>query len=177
MENIIIRRALTSEVKELQQISTLTFTETFAAINSAENMQQYLDTQLNTGKLAEELNNPDSSFWFAELEGNIIGYLKVNTGSAQTEQKLSNSLEIERIYILKAYHGKGVAQQLYQTAIDAARQMAASYVWLGVWEDNHRAIAFYNKLGFVPFDKHLFHLGDDAQTDILMKLELAYHQV
>ncbi|GJH39565.1 hypothetical protein RCZ04_01150 [Capnocytophaga sp. HP1101] len=81
-------------------------------------------------------------------------------------------MEIERIYVLKSFHGSGVGQELYQKAITVAREQAVQYVWLGVWEQNPRAIRFYEKNGFVPFDKHVFVLGNDPQTDILMKKTL-----
>ncbi|MBP7822091.1 MAG: GNAT family N-acetyltransferase, partial [Saprospiraceae bacterium] len=102
----------------------------------------------------------------------VIGYLKLNFGSSQTELQDEKALEIERIYVSKEYHGKSVGQLLYDMAIQIAKQKNADYVWLGVWEENPRAINFYKKNGFVAFDKHIFKLGDDEQTDIMMKLKL-----
>ena len=80
--------------------------------------------------------------------------------------------KIERIYVLKEFHGKKVGQILYDTAFEMAKQRCADYLWLGVWEENPRAINFYKKNGFVEFDKHIFKLGNDEQTDIMMKLQL-----
>ncbi len=85
-----------------------------------------------------------------------------------------NAVEIERIYVLHDFHGKGVAQRLYDKAIQVARLKHADFVWLGVWEENPRAIRFYQKNGFVVFDKHTFLLGTDEQTDLMMKLVLSY---
>jgi ribosomal protein S18 acetylase RimI-like enzyme len=102
----------------------------------------------------------------------VIGYLKLNLADAQTELKRENSIEIERIYILKDYHGKKVAQLLFETALTIANERNASFIWLGVWEHNPRAIHFYKKYSFVEFDKHIFRLGNDDQTDIMMKLIL-----
>jgi len=102
----------------------------------------------------------------------VIGYLKLNFGESQTELKGDKALEIERIYVLKEFHGKKVGQLLYDKAIQVATETKADYVWLGVWEENPRAIAFYKKNGFVEFDKHIFRLGDEEQTDIMMKLQL-----
>ena len=96
----------------------------------------------------------------------------MNFGQSQTELQDDKALEIERIYVLKEFHGKNVGQILYNKAIEIAKQNKADYVWLGVWEENPRAIAFYKKNGFVEFDKHIFKLGDDEQTDIMMKLKL-----
>ena len=114
----------------------------------------------------------NSVFYFAELDNQVIGYLKLNFGGAQTELKDNKALEIERIYVTKAFHGKKVGQLLYNKAIEVAKEKSADYIWLGVWEENQKALQFYKKNGFVEFDKHVFVLGDDAQTDLMMKLEL-----
>ncbi len=168
MDDIIIRKILLDEISELQAISRQTFFETFADYNTADNMQKYLDENLSIDKLINEWSNPNSEFYFASIDGKIIAYLKINTGDAQTELKGKSSLEIERIYVLKDYHGKKVGQILYDKAIEIARQRHVDYVWLGVWEKNLRAIQFYRKNGFVAFDKHIFKLGDELQTDLMM---------
>lgn len=172
MDAIRIRDAGLADIDKLQSIGRQTFFETFSAGNSAENMEQYLRDGFSIEKLLEELTNPMTKFYFAEEDNQVIGYLKVNMGTAQTELQDNNALEIERIYVLKAYHGKQVGQLLYEKAIEIARSMQVHYVWLGVWEENPRAIRFYEKNGFVAFDKHVFTLGEDEQTDIMMKLEL-----
>lgn len=135
-------------------------------------MNKYLEEGFSVEKLTAELNNKDSEFYFASLGSNVIGYLKLNFGQSQTELKDDKALEIERIYVLKEFHGKNAGQLLYDKAIQIARQKNADYVWLGVWEENPRAIGFYRKNGFVEFDKHIFKLGNDEQTDIMMKLQL-----
>jgi diamine N-acetyltransferase len=123
-------------------------------------------------RLTAELNDPNAEFYFVSVGNHVVGYLKVNFGQSQTELKDERGLEIERIYVLKDHQGKSVGQLLYDQAISTARTKACEYVWLGVWEENHRAINFYRKNGFVEFDKHIFKLGDDIQTDIMMKKEL-----
>lgn len=135
-------------------------------------MEQYLTTSFATSKVQQELSNPDSLFFFAEEENKVIGYLKLNFVSAQTERQNPNAMEIERIYVLKEFHGSGVGQALYQKAIEVAKERRVLYVWLGVWEKNKRALRFYIKNGFVAIDTHTFVLGSDAQTDILMKLSM-----
>ena len=102
-----------------------------------------------------------------------MGYLKLNTARAQTEPQAANALEIERIYVLGSYHGGGVGQALYHHAMSVAEDRKASYVWLGVWEHNHRALRFYEKNGFIAFGTHIFQLGNDQQTDILMQKSVA----
>lgn len=172
MENIDIVSVTQNDIDQLQKIGRQTFFETFSAGNTEDNMTKYLNEGFSIEKLTDELSNKNTSFYFAKYNNKIIGYLKLNFGPSQTELKDDNALEIERIYVLKAFHGKNVGQQLYEKAIQIARQANAGYVWLGVWEENPRAIHFYRKNGFVEFDKHIFKLGNDEQTDIMMKLPL-----
>lgn len=174
MSEIKIIKALTNDVMQLQKIGRETFIETFSEENTEENMKKYLEEGFSAEKMQTELKNIHSEFYFAEQDKQIIGYLKINFGSSQTELKDTNALEIERIYVLKEFHGKKIGQLLYQKALDIARQKKMKYVWLGVWEKNLRAISFYKKNGFIEFDKHVFVLGNDKQTDIMMKLELNY---
>ena len=170
--NIKIEQINNSHIEALQQIGRQTFSETFAENNSAENMAKYLEEAYSFEKLNEEINNPNSFFYFAMLDEKVIGYLKLNMGGSQTELKDNDAIEIERIYVLKDFHGKKVGQLLFDKAIAIAKAQQVAYVWLGVWEENKRAIEFYSKNGFIKFDKHVFVLGDEAQTDIMMKLKL-----
>ncbi|MGL5113678.1 MAG: GNAT family N-acetyltransferase [Flavobacterium sp.] len=171
MGNFLINKVKLDQITQLQKIGKQTFRETFSDYNSDENICQYLEVGFALEKLTEELRNKDAEFYFATHEHEIIGYLKVNFGDAQTELKENNALEIERIYVVNTFHGKGVGQLLYDKAITIAKEKGVEYIWLGVWEENARAIRFYTKNGFVPFDKHIFKLGDDEQTDIMMKLK------
>jgi len=167
-----IKKIELSEISKLQKIGRETFYETFAGDNSEENMKDYLDEKFAIGKLTTELSNPDSEFYFAHIDDQILGYLKVNFGEAQTELKDKEGLEIERIYVLQEFHGLKVGQLLYNKALQIAKDDDLKYIWLGVWEENLRAQNFYKKNGFVAFDKHIFVLGDQKQTDLLMKLTL-----
>lgn len=172
MGHIEIRKVTLDDIAQLQKIGRQTFQETFSASNSEENMKNYLEEGFSREKLTAELKDKNSEFYFATLDDEVIGYLKLNFGASQTELKDNKALEIERIYVSKAFHGKKVGQLLYDQAIQVAKQKDSDYVWLGVWEENPRAIHFYLKNGFVAFDKHIFKLGDDEQTDIMMKLQL-----
>ncbi|MFL1010949.1 GNAT family N-acetyltransferase [Flavisericum labens] len=172
MQGVKIRKITVKDINELQKIGKLTFAETFASGNSEEDMQKYLEEGFSCEKLKTELTDKNAEFYFAELVDKVIGYLKVNFGQSQTEIMNENALEIERIYVLKEFHGKKVGQVLYDKAIELAEEKSVEYVWLGVWEHNPRAIRFYEKNGFVEFDKHIFKLGNDEQTDIMMKLKL-----
>jgi ribosomal protein S18 acetylase RimI-like enzyme len=173
MNNLEIRKVSLNEIYPLQKIGKQTFRETFSAGNTAENMKKYLDEGFSIEKLTAELNDQNSEFYFAVHDDNIIGYLKLNLGKSQTELQERNSIEIERIYVLKDFHGKNIGQVLCDIAIQIARQKGADFVWLGVWEENPRAIRFYEKNGFIEFDKHVFKLGNEEQTDIMMKLILS----
>lgn len=172
MDLIQIKKAGPADLEELHRISVETFREAFAASNTASDMAQYLRKNLSPDNLKAEMDKPDSAFYFATRHSRVIGYLKVNRGPAQTEMQQHQALEIERIYIRKAWQGQKAGEVLLGKALQLARQLQASYIWLGVWEKNTRAIAFYQKHGFVAFDKHLFRLGQDEQTDILMKLAI-----
>ncbi len=172
MNNVEIRKVTINDLDRLQKIGRQTFYETFDSGNTEDNMNKYLDESFSVTKLTTELSDTNSEFYFAILDNKVIGYLKINFGQSQTELQDDKAVEIERIYVLKDYHGKNVGKLLYDKAINIARQKNAEYVWLGVWEENLRAINFYKKNGFVEFDKHIFKLGNDEQTDIMMKLKL-----
>ena len=169
MNQIIIRKADINDLSALRNIGIQTFIEAFSKQNTDENMRNYLEEKFSTEQLSKELANPDSLFFFAEEKQQVIGYLKLNTGDSQTETQPEPALEIERIYVLQAFHGKQVGQLLYNRAIEVAKDLGVPYIWLGVWEENLRAIQFYRKNGFAEFGKHIFKLGDDEQTDIMMK--------
>ncbi|WP_118951792.1 GNAT family N-acetyltransferase [Taibaiella helva] len=170
---IVLREVHPDELEALCEISVSTFTETFAASNTRENMQRYLDQHMTMDRLQRELSTPGSVFFFALVNELVAGYLKVNTGAAQTEPLGEDSLEVERIYVDKSYKGLGIGRLLMDKAFALAKTQGCSVVWLGVWEHNEAAIAFYRKLGLEPFDTHLFYLGDDRQTDILMRVVLS----
>ena len=172
MTNIDIQKVTLENIDQLQKISRQTFFETFSSGNTEENMKKYLEEELSISKLTNELNDNSAEFYFATHDDKIIGYLKLNFGKSQTELQDNGALEIERIYVLNEYHGKNVGKLLYNKAKQIARQHGADYIWLGVWEENPKAIYFYKKNGFVAFDKHIFKLGNDEQIDIMMKLKL-----
>lgn len=172
MEIIEITKVSVKDIESLQKIGKQTFFETFSDTNTAEDMQKYLEKSFQIKKLRSEVENPQSEFYFAQINGEVIGYLKLNFEQTQTELKNENAVEIERIYVLNAYHGKKVGQKLYNKALAIAKEKNAEFLWLGVWEKNTKAIRFYQKNGFVAFNTHIFVLGSDAQTDIMMKLAL-----
>lgn len=167
-----IARADLKDLEALKEIGKTTFVESFAEVNTKEDMDLYLRESFSDALLTKELQNQDIHFYLAYLGEKVVGYLKLNFGAEQKEMEENNSLEIERIYILKEFQNKSVGQLLFEKALEIAGLRKISCLWLGVWENNSSAIRFYQRNGFVEFDKHVFKLGNDLQTDILMKLEI-----
>lgn len=165
-----IRRVSLEEIEALSEISISTFKETFEADNDPIDMALYLNKQLNQDTLKVEYEDPYSEFYFlTDSKGDKLGYLKVNKEKSPAEIRDKTAFEIERIYILKQYHGQNLGNILMDKAIEIATQNQANYIWLGVWEKNYRAVAFYKKYGFEVFGDHIFQFGNDAQTDLLMR--------
>lgn len=172
MDKLKIRKATSADTELLLAIGRQTFFEKFTENNSEENMLQYASEAYTFEKIASEVNNVNSQFYLATLNKQTVAYLKINFGEAQTEMQDPQALELERIYVLKEFQGKKIGQLLFEKTLEIARQAKVNYVWLGVWEENKSAIKFYKKNGLKAFSKHLFMLGNDPQTDIMMKMEL-----
>ena len=153
-----IRKLNITDLENLQKISIATFRETFEEVNTEEDMQKYLDENLSEEKLKFELEKPNSEFYFAENDNQILGYLKLNFGNAQTENQGNEALEIERIYVLKEFFPLKIGQVLFDKSLKIAKEKKLKFIWLGVWEENKRAIRFYEKNGFEVFGKHDFCL-------------------
>ena len=168
-----IKKCSLDDILDLQKIYRQTFFETFSEQNSEENMRIFLDKAYSEEKLKSEIENKESETFLAVENQKILGVLKINTGNAETESGLENSLEIQRIYILKESKGLGIGTVLMNLAEKKARELGVSFIWLGVWEKNFPAQKFYTDKGFRRFSEHAFVLGDDIQTDFLMKKELS----
>jgi ribosomal protein S18 acetylase RimI-like enzyme len=166
---VTIQKAGIADAEILLSYSKKTFYEFFAHLNDPANMEAYSSIAFTQQKITSELSNPDSEFYFAVFEDNIIGYIKLNFNDEQTEFKDKNALEVERIYVSGEHHGKKIGKHLLNFAINTAINKNLDYIWLGVWEYNHNAIGFYEHNGFEVFSSHDFLLGDDKQTDLLMK--------
>src|SRR6218665_2223300 len=130
---ITLVKASPADAETLLNLSRKTFFDAFSHQNDVVNMEIYAAKAFTLTKIKEELNNPDSAFYFAYLTDHIVGYLKMNTGDAQTEFKEDTALEIERIYVLQDHHGKNIGSQLIDFAIETATEKQFKYVWLGVW--------------------------------------------
>lgn len=157
-----------ADLVELQEISYETFNETFKNQNSPENMNAYLERAFNIKQLEKELSNSSSQFFFIYFNNDVAGYLKVNTNDAQSEEMGEESLEVERIYIRNKFQKQGLGKYLINKAIEIAIEQEKNKIWLGVWEKNENAIAFYRKIGFVQTETHSFYMGDEEQIDFIM---------
>lgn len=166
--NIAIKKCTLEDVSELQAISYETFNETFKDQNSPDHMNAYLERAFNRKQLEKELTNPSSQFYFVSVDHEVAGYLKVNTKDAQSEAMGDESLEIERIYIRSKFQKHGLGKILLNKALDVAAACGSKKIWLGVWEKNGNALAFYKKMGFVQTGAHSFYMGDEEQIDFIM---------
>ncbi len=170
---IKIVRVQLEDQEKLLDIGYKTFYDAFGPpVNTEENIQSYLKDKFTLDQITNELLNPYSEFFFAQLDKQIVGYVKVNSKDAQTESLGKNSIEIERIYVVQEYQGKNIGQILFDKSLQIAKKKNADFIWLGVWDQNPGAIRFYQRNGFKIFDKHQFVLGTEVQTDVMMKLEL-----
>jgi len=165
---INVKSITLEDLQTLREISMDTFNETFKDQNSPENMSAYLEKAFNLEQLERELSNPSSIFFFVYFNDEVGGYLKVNTKDAQTEEMGNDALEIERIYVKNKFQKLGLGKYLFNRAMEIAMDSGKKKIWLGVWEKNENAIAFYKKLGFVQTGKHSFYMGDEEQTDFIM---------
>jgi diamine N-acetyltransferase len=172
VDSLRILPAGREQLPAVVKISTGTFYETFAADNSKADMDAYLSENFSAGSLGKEMDDGRGQFYLARVGDEVAGYLKLKRSDAPPELAGKAVLEIERVYVLKAYQSQKVGAALMQFAIGEARRSGAEALWLGVWEHNHKALAFYKKWGFEIFGSHGFQLGSDLQTDLLMSLAL-----
>ncbi|MGE7978384.1 GNAT family N-acetyltransferase [Psychrobacillus sp. NPDC093200] len=165
---INLKKCTIEDLPVLQKISYETFNETFKHQNSPENMNSYLERAFNLKQLEKEILNISSQFFFAYSNNEIAGYLKINTNDAQSEKMGDESLEIERIYIKNKFQKHGIGKYLFNKAMDIAVESNKQKIWLGVWDKNENAIAFYEKMGFFQTGAHSFYMGDEEQIDFIM---------
>ena len=172
MRNFLTKECSLEDIEKIKYISEKTFYETFSNENTKEDMEIYLKENFSYEQLESEIKNNDSRFYIVESNKEVVAYMKLNFDKAQTETGHNNTLELQRIYVLQEYKNKHIGKMLIQKAIEIGKNNNLNYVWLGVWEHNINAIKFYEKQGFEKFDTHIFKLGEDEQTDNLMKFIL-----
>jgi ribosomal protein S18 acetylase RimI-like enzyme len=167
--NLFIRRGTTEDAGLLAELGARTFFETFAADNTPENMSAYLAAAFGPAQQGAELADPDCLFQIAENNGVAVGYAMLRSGNAPDAVTGDKPIELVRLYVSHESLGGGVGAALMRTCISEAKQRGYKTLWLGVWEHNARAQAFYRKWNFTEMGTHVFQLGVDLQTDILMQ--------
>jgi ribosomal protein S18 acetylase RimI-like enzyme len=168
-----IRRAEAKDAGLLAQLGALTFRETFAADNSAEDMDAYLASAFGVAQQASELADPNSTIYIAERNGVAVGYAMLRSGSGLDSVTGAKPIELVRLYVSREQIGLGVGAALMERCISEASRQGYQTMWLGVWEHNHRAQVFYRKWNFRAVGTHTFQLGQDAQTDLVMARSLS----
>lgn len=172
MEPLDFIRCTPADLDVLRDVSISTFSRAFEAQNNPEDFAAYLKKAFSRDQLSTELRHPGMHFYFVRCKGELVGYFKLNTGEAQTDLREPDGMEIERIYVLSGNQGRGIGARMLEWICGQAREAGKTFLWLGVWEHNPRAIAFYERQGFVTFGKHPYDIGNDRQWDWLMRLDL-----
>lgn len=167
-----IRYGTTSDAHMLAELGARTFFDTFAKDNTPENMTAYLQASFSPDIQFRELSSEENIFLIAEAEDIAVGFAQLVMNSGEEALVGLMPMEIRRIYAVQEYIGKGVGRELMSASIEEARQRGCDSIWLGVWEKNLRAIAFYKKWGFQEVGTHIFQVGDDLQKDYIMELML-----
>jgi len=163
---------LPSEVDALAHLGRMTFQEAFDAQNNPEDFNMYLDYAFAKALLSQQLVDANCHYFFVKDGSGTIGYLKLNTGNTQNELQEDSGIELERIYVVKSKQGKGIGKTLLDFAEKYARRLDKNYIWLGVWEHNPNAIRLYEREGYKQFDTHIYTIGNDPQTDHLLRKNL-----
>lgn len=171
-EGISVRTCNEKDIDALLTLAIKTFRDTFDDFNTPENMIQYINKTFTKKALQEEMKQAGTVYFLALDGRQPAGYAKIRTSENPPGLDDIPAMEIERLYAQSQYIGKRVGYMLLKACLDFAKKKRAGAVWLGVWENNARAIAFYQKNGFKPFSQHTFMLGEDAQTDLLMRKDL-----
>ena len=169
----IIRIAAQTDAALLAELGTTTFSETFAADNTPENMAAYLSQAFTIDRLQQEVSDPLATFLIVEVSGRPMGYAKLQRGEPDACVSGASPIELSRLYVLAEGIGQGLGAALMKACLDHAESQEFQTVWLGVWERNQRAIRFYQKWGFVPVGSHVFPLGDDLQSDLILQKSLS----
>lgn len=168
-ESTTLTKCGSADAQVLRQIGRQTYADTFSSMNTPENMTAYLDAAFSPERIKTELGLAGSAFYFLHVGVELAGYLKLNLPPAQSDLNEPESLEIERIYITPRYQGRGFGKRLLETAEEIGIQLECRATWLGVWEKNVNAIGFYARMGYAEIGRHSFRMGDEVQSDLIMK--------
>jgi GNAT superfamily N-acetyltransferase len=173
MKKIRIEEASNQDATLIADLSRKTFTDTFANQNTAENMEKFLSTQFSSAQLIAEVGQPEYLYYLAWVDEQAAGYAKLIRSITPLQASDGPTAEVARLYIDKPYQGLSLGTLLLQQCIDWSRANQISTLLLGVWEHNHKAIRFYEKMGFIRSGAKDFVLGDDVQQDWIMTLKIS----
>jgi diamine N-acetyltransferase len=169
---LTIRRGTIADAGLLSELGARTFCDTFAVDNTPEDLAEYVATSFSVAQQTAELEDPASTLLIAEVDGYPAGYAKLHDGEPEKGVEGHKPVELVRLYVSHNWLGRGIGEQLMRACIDEARQAGHETIWLGVWERNARAQAFYRKWNFREVGEHMFQLGSDLQRDLLMERSL-----
>ena len=165
-------RVLDQELDALLDLARSTFKVSFEQQNKPEDFKLYMEKAFSRSVFKDQLRDPNSSFYFVRQLEETVGYIKINEKEAQNEQFDTQSIELERFYIKSSFQGQNIGKEVLKLVLDMVKNTEATFLWLGVWEKNAKAIRFYERHGFKKFGSHPYYLGNDKQTDYLMKIDL-----
>jgi ribosomal protein S18 acetylase RimI-like enzyme len=167
--SIHIKRAGPDDNLLLARLGQQTFYDSYAADNEPENTAAYVFANFSPEKQAAELADPNTVFFIAEMGDQVIGYTQLREGPTPAPVQGDRVVEIVRIYSRREWIGRGVGRALMEACLNEAARRRCDAVWLGVWTQNPRAIAFYRKWGFEEVGRQIFRVGNDEQTDLVMQ--------
>lgn len=170
MAKISIIKCESADWRDLQTIAVETFRHTYQHKNEPIHFEKYVEKSFNDEQVKTDLANPLVHFFFVKIENEHAGYFKLNEAGGQSDLNKLGSLEVERIYVYEKFKGQGIGRKMIEFSLDFAKECKLTEVWLGVWDQNAAAIAFYEKMGFEKFGTHSFMMGEDEQMDYLLRL-------
>jgi ribosomal protein S18 acetylase RimI-like enzyme len=173
MIHVIIRTATAADAAVVADLARRTFYDTFAPTNNPADMALHLADAYGVDQQTRELTNRDITTLLVEDGGAAIAYAQVRGDHVPACVTGPNPIELWRFYVDRPFQGRGVAQALMDRVKAVARERGARTLWLGVWERNDRARAFYVKCGFADAGEHIFLFGTDPQTDRVMVTSLS----
>lgn len=165
---MLIRTAQPSDAEQLAALAERTFRDTFASSNTQEDMEHHCQSSYSKEHQLKEIQNPNWITLVCENENMLVGYAQMRWEEFPSCVEAKTPREILCFYVDKPWHGRGIAQEMMRACLAELKKRDTDAVWLGVWEHNPRAIAFYTKFGFVEVGEHIFQLGSDAQRDVIM---------
>ena len=164
-----------SDAPALARLAESTFRDAFSAQNSPEDMALHCRASYGESIQAQEIASPDSVIIVAEDAGQLAAYAQLRWGLCPECVAAASPGEIQRLYVKQSFHGRGLAQRLMARCLQLLEDRHSDVAWLGVWENNPRAVAFYRKFDFQPVGEHVFMLGSDPQRDIILMRPLQHH--